>query len=116
MQIRLWSSGSFCEIVSQIVTERSIFGTEEGASSRYNAGLAAADVIAATVPDRPAVIYESASGTSILTFGGLAAQSSALAAELCARGVGLQDTVGVFAPASALAVIAHVAVLKAGAV
>jgi acetyl-CoA synthetase len=95
------------------VTERSTSGT---ATSRYNAGLAAADVIADGLPDRPAVIYESQRGISTITFGQLAARSSILAASLQQRGVGVQDTVGVFAPASIAAVIAHVAVLKCRAV
>jgi acetyl-CoA synthetase len=98
------------------VTGRSLFGTGEEAASRYNAGLAAADVIADALPDRPAVIYECSRGTSTLSFGELAAQSSVLAASLERCGIGMQDTVGVFAPASIAAVVAHVAVLKCGAV
>ena len=98
------------------MTERSTFGTGAGPSGRYNAGLAAADVIAAAVPDRAAVIHEALDRTTVLSFAELATRSSVLAAQLCERGIGMQDTVGVFAPASALAVVAHVAILKAGGV
>jgi acetyl-CoA synthetase len=73
-------------------------------------------VIAHGLPNRPAVIYESSLGISTRSFGELAAQSSALACELQSYGIGMQDTVGVFAPASIAAVVAHVAVLKCGAV
>ena len=95
------------------MTDRSTSGT---ATSRYNVGLAAADVIADGLADRPAVIYESQRAVATITFGELAARSSQLAASLQRRGIGVRDTVGVFAPASIAAVTAHLAVLKCGAV
>ena len=71
---------------------------------------------ATVVPDRPAIIQESRGAVVSLTFAELAARSSALAARLIRSGVAPGQAVGVFAPAGAAAAVAHVAVLKAGAV
>ena len=108
--------GLFLGILFQIVTARSIFGTQSPSPSRYNAGLASADVVAALAPHRAAVVHRTSEGTTTLSFRELADRSSALAAALVALGVAPGDPVGVLAAGSVIAAVAHVAVLKAGAV
>jgi acetyl-CoA synthetase len=97
------------------VTERSIYGTG-GPRGRYNAAVACSDAPASTDPERPAIVQEAAGTVSGVTFGELASRSSALAVRLIGAGVGPGEPVGVFTPAGSTAAIAHLGVLKAGAV
>lgn len=82
----------------------------------YNLGVACIDAPALRVPERRALIHERGGCTDVLSFADAARASSALAAELRARGVLAGESVGVFASAGNLTAVAHLAVLKAGAV
>lgn len=84
--------------------------------SRYNAGVACADVPAGTAPDRTAIVCEAQGRSTSLTFRDLARQSSNVAARLVEAGVEPGAPIGVFAPAGTIAAVAHLGVLKAGAV
>lgn len=98
------------------MTGRSESGTIAQPHSRYNAGVACADLPATLAADRPAIVHEAWGTVARLTFGELARRSSALASRLVAGGAGPGEAVGVHAPAGIDAAIAHIAVLKAGAV
>lgn len=87
-----------------------------GITPLYNLGIACSDAPASAFPARPAVIEERDGETKVLTFGELAKRSGALAARLAALGVEPQDRVGVYAPAGVATAVAHIGVLKAGAV
>jgi acetyl-CoA synthetase len=89
---------------------------EQPLRGSYNLGVACSDVPASRIPERPALIHERGERTEVVTFAELASRSSSLAARLVAAGVAPGDRVGVFASAGNDTAIAHVAVMKAGAV
>jgi acetyl-CoA synthetase len=68
------------------------------------------------MPERLAIVHEADGVVTSLTFRELADQSSALAERLVDAGLEFGQSVGVFAPAGGVAAVAHLAVLKAGAV
>ncbi len=85
--------------------------------SRFNIGVAVADLWAARDPERTALFdYRPDGAPDRLSFSALAQQSNAFANALRARGVGRGDRVALLLPQSFETVIAHVAIYKLGAV
>lgn len=82
--------------------------------ARFNIGAAVSDAWAARDPDRVALINDATGET--LTFGELAARSSAMAGGLQRLGVKPGDRVAVLLPQSFETVITHCAVYKLGAI
>jgi len=84
---------------------------------RFNIAEAICDRHAGAAPDAPALIYEQDDGrTRTWRFGELAATANRMANVLRNMGVGPGDRVGVHLPQSPECLIAHIAILKTGAV
>ena len=82
----------------------------------YNIGVACADIPASRFPERPALVQEHGGRTISTTFAELAERSSAIAAHLLDLGIERGANVGVYATAGVQTAVAHLGVLKAGAV
>lgn len=84
---------------------------------RFNIGVAVADRWAAAEPERTALLADRGQGEPArLTYGALAARSSAFANALHAQGVRAGDRVALLLPQSFEAAITHVAIYKLGAI
>jgi acetyl-CoA synthetase len=84
---------------------------------RFNIGTAVSDAWAERAPDRVCLQHFSADGNHLsLTYGELAARSSAFARGLAARGIRAGDRVAILLPQGFETVIAHVAIYKLGAI
>ena len=84
---------------------------------RFNIGTAVSDAWAEREPGRVCLQHFSADGNHLsLTYGELAARSSAFARGLAARGIGAGDRVAILLPQGFETVIAHVAIYKLGAI
>lgn len=84
---------------------------------RFNIGTAVADVWAAREPDRVCLQHFSPDGRHLsMTYGTLAARSSAFARGLADKGIGAGDRVAILLPQGFETVIAHLAIYKLGAI
>ncbi|PTM96589.1 AMP-binding protein [Mycoplana dimorpha] len=84
---------------------------------RFNIGTAVSDAWAEREPGRICLQHFSADGNHLnLSYGELAARSSAFARGLAARGIGAGDRVAILLPQGFETVIAHVAIYKLGAI
>lgn len=83
---------------------------------RYNIGVDVCDRWAAREPDREALALVADDGARSVTFGELRALSNRLANLLRARGVQRGDRVAVLIPQSLETAVAHIAILKLGAI
>lgn len=84
--------------------------------SQFNIGSSCSDDAAARDPEKPAIIDMEGDDQRVLTFGGLARQSTQLASSLAELGFGRGDRVAIMVPQSIEAAIAHLAVYKLGAI
>ncbi|KQR75647.1 AMP-binding protein [Rhizobium sp. Leaf341] len=83
----------------------------------FNIGVAVSDAWAARAPERVCLQHFQPDGQhQTLTYGAFAAQSSALAAGLLARGVRPGDRVAILLPQGFAAAIAHAAIYKLGGI
>ncbi len=84
-------------------------------SADFNMGVAVSDRIAATEPDRVALLRWREDGEPVVTsYGELSERSNRLANLLVAKGLKPGDRVGIILPQSDWAAIAHIAIYKAG--